>query len=139
MVKNAPNALKMRWWIYIIKYLLPEYILTIGKLSYFLQSQNKKKKKNCWKGTDQFLYCLCCRKYLKKSSHQGWKICSKDISQYQHAFLPKHGVHFICHHLETVLRHNLLKRKQHCPIGRYRKSIWSSCFCFKWIKMLWYS
>lgn len=40
-----------------------------------------------------------------------WKQTNKKISEIQHAFLPKHGVHSICHQLESSLRYNLSNRK----------------------------
>ena len=35
----------------------------------------------------------------------------ENISPVQHAFLPKHGVHSLCHQLENTLKQNLSKGK----------------------------
>ncbi|KAI8125461.1 putative RNA-directed DNA polymerase from transposon X-element [Lucilia cuprina] len=36
-----------------------------------------------------------------------WKFTKGQISKLQHAFIPRHGVHSICHQLEEILRRNL--------------------------------
>ncbi|KAI8126735.1 putative RNA-directed DNA polymerase from transposon X-element [Lucilia cuprina] len=36
-----------------------------------------------------------------------WKLTKGQISKLQHAFIPRHGVHSICHQLEEILRRNL--------------------------------
>ena len=40
-----------------------------------------------------------------------WKWTRDKISRYQHAFIPRHGVHTLCHQLEETLRKNLKARK----------------------------
>ena len=46
-----------------------------------------------------------------------WKYTIDKVSKFQHAFIPRHGVHSPCHELEDTLRSNLCKRSQSLVIS----------------------
>ena len=83
-----------------------------GKLLSSHQSLNLEKNPNSLEDYRPISLLPVLSKILEKMLARGfWKWTIDKISKYQHAFIPRHGVHTSCHQLEETLRTNLKARK----------------------------
>lgn len=112
MVKNLPLAMKKR----LIK--LYNNILRTGtfphdwKTNLLTPIPKPGKSPNETDGYRPISLIPVLSKILEKIiSTRFWKYYRDRISPSHHAFLPKHGVHTICHQLESKLRDNISKRR----------------------------
>lgn len=112
MIKNLPLAMKNR----IIR--LYNNILRTGifphdwKTALLTPIPKPGKSPNKTDGYRPISLIPVLSKVLEKIiSTRFWKYYKGRISPSHHAFLPKHGVHTICHELESKLRENLSRRR----------------------------
>lgn len=112
MIKNAPTIFKQRLCNLYNNILESGIYPHDWKVAVLSPIPKPGKNPNQLEGYRPISLLPVLSKILEKIiSARFWKHTKHQISKNQHAFLPKHGVHSLCHLLEDQLRQNLAKRK----------------------------
>ena len=112
MVKNLPNTLKHRLCNLYSNILVSGVVPQDWKTAILSPIPKPGKNPNSLEGYRPISLLPVLSKILEKIlARRFWKWTRDKISKYQHAFIPRHGVHTLCHQLEETLRKNLKARK----------------------------
>lgn len=112
MVKNAPISLKSRLCELYNKILENGVFPQDWKTAILSPIPKPGKSPNQLEGYRPISLLPVLSKIFEKIlAKRFWKHTRENISKMQHAFIPRHGVHSICHQLEETLRRNLKNRK----------------------------
>ena len=112
MVKNLPNTLKHRLCNLYSNILVSGVFPQDWKTAILSPIPKPGKNPNSLEGYRPISLLPVLSKILENIlARRFWKWIRDKISKYQHAFIPRHGVHTLCHQLEETLRKNLKARK----------------------------
>lgn len=112
MVKNSPDLLKARLCDLYNSILVSGNFPHDWKTAILSPIPKPGKNPNSLEGYRPISLLPVLSKILEKIlARRFWRFTKHNFSKLQHAFIPRHGVHTLCHQLEEVLRQNLKNGK----------------------------